>query len=41
LLFYLSYALDENFNDTVVNNLFKNIFILGVGSKSFPPYGSR
>ena len=36
VFFYLSYALDDNFNGTIVNTLFKNIFILGVGSDSFP-----
>ena len=40
LFFYLSYAFDENFNDTIVNTLFKNIFILGMRSDSFPGYGS-
>jgi len=41
LFFYLIYALDENFKDIIVNTLFKNIFILGVGLDSFPRYGSR
>jgi len=36
LFLYLGYALDENFNDTLVNTLFTNISILGVGSDSFP-----
>jgi hypothetical protein len=41
LFFYVSYALDENCKDTIVNTLFKNILILGVGIGSFLRYGSR